>query len=76
MVERTITLADAVKVLNRHRHRGFEQWVVSATGDAAEPADSVDRYSTLEAFEAVAVAEKYLQIQGTAPFDLSSPSTH
>ena len=59
--QRVPTLIHAVAVLNHFRHRGCGKWY--AHGSLATPGvgDSLD---DLTEFEAVAIAERYLVIQG------------
>lgn len=64
-----MTLAEAVAVLSRFRHRGWGDWfayVEEPPGPAVLAAFTVRDGDSLTEFEAVAVAEKYLREAGPA----------
>ena len=54
-VTRDMTLERAVEILNEHKHRGLGLWAIKAGGATGAVGEM------LSAFEAVAVAEKYLR---------------
>lgn len=53
--------AQAVEVLNRHRHRGHAGWYIGGTEDTAIVYGE-DNYETFTPFEAAAIAERYLVV--------------
>jgi hypothetical protein len=55
---RVVTVRDAAEILNRKRHRGLTDWRYDEHYDAVSAEPLCDNW--LLAFEAIAVAEKYL----------------
>jgi hypothetical protein len=64
-----VTLDEAVKILNDRRHRDCDTWSISSQEGHPNatliygnvwPEDLVERRDTLEPFEVIATAEKYL----------------
>lgn len=58
--DKPLSLETAVAVLNRYRHDGTDRWYIRDP-ELGWVEKETDMYSTRSAFEAVAIAEKYLR---------------
>jgi hypothetical protein len=64
-----MTIERAVEILNERKHHEHSEWY--ARGPEGQPGDIVsgpDQYENFEAFEAIAIAEKY-EREDAGPID-------
>jgi hypothetical protein len=57
--DESVTLEEAVAILNARKHRGHSSWYVSGSVSSDAMVFGKDQYETFEPFEAIAIAEKY-----------------
>ena len=70
----SISIEDAVKILNFVRHSDYDGWHI--WNDFVIPDFHSDPSIRFSKFEALAIAEKYLSCQGIIFRELNSESTH
>jgi hypothetical protein len=61
----SLTLTQAVEILNHFKHRGFDTWTkVDHPNAGAYPSNHPDRYFDMPEFDVIAIAERYAKLSG------------